>query len=67
MKDKKATYRQILIVIVVLAVLTAIEFAVALSLDNATVLLFIIAVVKAGLVVQFFMHINRLWRGEEHS
>ena len=67
MKDKKATYRQILIVIIVLAVLTAIEFAVALSLDNATVPLFIIAVVKAGLVVQFFMHIYRLWRGEEHS
>jgi caa(3)-type oxidase subunit IV len=66
-KDKKATYRQILIVIIVLAVLTAIEFTVALSLDNATVSLFIIAVVKAGLVVQFFMHIYRLWRGEEHS
>ena len=67
MKDKKATYRQILIVIIVLAVLTAVEFAVAQSLENATVTLFIIAVVKAGLVVQFFMHIYRLWRGEEHS
>ena len=67
MKDKKATYRQILIVIIVLAVLTAVEFALARSLDNATVTLFIIAVVKAGLVVQFFMHIYRLWRGEEHT
>ncbi|GMQ78800.1 MAG: hypothetical protein BMS9Abin02_1338 [Anaerolineae bacterium] len=67
MKDKKATYRQILIVIIVLAVLTAIEFVVALSLDNATTPLYIIALVEAGLVVQFFMHIYRLWRGEEHS
>ena len=65
--DKKAAYRQILIVFIVLVVLTAVEFFVALNLDNPTVLLFIIALVKAGLVVQFFMHIYRLWRGEEHS
>lgn len=65
--DKKSAYRQILLVFLALVVLTAIEFVIALNLDNATVPLFIIAVVKAGLVVQFFMHIYRLWRGEDHS
>jgi len=65
--DKKAAYRQILIVFIVLAVLTAVEYFVVLNLDNAAVLLFIIALIKAGLVVQYFMHFYRLWRAEEHS
>ena len=65
--DKKAAYRQILIEFIVLAVLTAVEYFVALNLDNAAVLLFIIALIKAGLVVQYFMHFYRLWRAEEHS
>ncbi len=65
--DKKAVLRQILIVFVVLAVLTAIEYFVALNLDNPAVLLFIIALIKAGLVVQYFMHFYRIWRGEAHS
>ena len=66
MNDKKPLYRQILLVFLVLAVLTAIEFAVAINLDNAAVPLFLIALVKAGLIVQYFMHVYRLWREEEH-
>jgi caa(3)-type oxidase subunit IV len=63
---KKADYRQGIIVFLVLAVLTAIEVAVANYLDNPGVPLIIIALVKAGLIVQFFMHIYRLWREESH-
>jgi caa(3)-type oxidase subunit IV len=64
--DKRPAYRQIILVFLVLVVLTAIEFVVAINLDNAAVPLFLIALVKAGLIVQYFMHVYRLWREEEH-
>ena len=60
-------YRQIYIVFGVLVVLTVIEFIVATA-DLALVgdvFLLLIALAKAGLIVQFFMHIYRLWRDEE--
>ena len=50
-----------------LAVLSIVEFAAAIYLDDPTVPIFLIALVKAGLIVQFFMHIYRLWREEEHG
>ena len=61
----RAEYRQILIVFLVLAVLTVVEFAIAIYLESAA-LLFIVALVKAALIVNFFMHIYRLWRPESH-
>lgn len=64
--NNKADYRQGIYVFLVLAVLTAIEVAVATFLDNPGVPLIIIALVKAGLIVQYFMHIYRLWREESH-
>jgi caa(3)-type oxidase subunit IV len=66
-QKKKAEYRQNFFVFLVLVVLTLIEFFVAINLDDSTVLLLIIALVKAGIIVQFFMHIYRLWRPEEHE
>ena len=66
-QKKKAEYRQNLIIFLALVVLTLFEFFVAINLDNPTVLLLIIALVKAGLIVQFFMHVYRLWRPEEHE
>ena len=66
MNDKKAAaYRLGLITLGILAVLTIIEFIVAIYL-NSLVLLFIIALVKAAVIVQNFMHIARLWREESH-
>jgi cytochrome c oxidase subunit 4 len=66
MNDKKAAaYRLGLITLVILAVLTIAEYFVAVSLESL-VLLFIIAVVKAAVIVQNFMHIARLWREESH-
>jgi hypothetical protein len=47
------------VVFLALAVLTALEYFFAVSLTPA-VLLWIIALVKAGLVLWFFMHIFRL-------
>jgi hypothetical protein len=64
--DKKAAaYRQGIIVFIGLAVLTVAEFLVSAATDGSAVLLLIIAVLKAGIIANFFMHIYRLWRAEE--
>ncbi|MFW6067970.1 MAG: cytochrome C oxidase subunit IV family protein [Chloroflexota bacterium] len=66
MEERKAAdFRQVYIIFVILAVLTAAEFIVSTNL-NAPVLLLLIALAKAALIVQFFMHVYRLWREEEH-
>jgi hypothetical protein len=66
MNEKKAAaYRLGLITLIVLAVLTIAEFFVSIYLGSL-VLLFIIAVIKAAVIVQNFMHITRLWREESH-
>lgn len=66
MNEKKAAaYRLGLITLVILAVLTVIEYFVSIYLGSL-VLLFIIAVIKAAIIVQNFMHITRLWREESH-
>ncbi len=63
---KKAGYRQGLYVFLALVVLTAIEIVIAVYLDKPAVPLIIVSLVKAGLIVQYFMHIYRLWREESH-
>jgi caa(3)-type oxidase subunit IV len=58
--------RRGLVVIAVLAVLTAVEFGVALGLDQGRfAVLSLIAVVKAWLIVDYFMHVARAWHPEE--
>ena len=56
-----------LVVIAVLAVLTAVEFAVPTALERAPALpiLVFLALVKAGLIVHYFMHLAQLWRREK--
>ncbi len=67
-EQKKVTeYSRNFFVFLALAVLTAIEFLVAINLEQATVPLLLIGLIKAGLIVQFFMHIYRIWRAEEHE
>lgn len=53
-----------LLVFVTLAVLTAVEFGVSLGLSNPNGILAIIALLKAGLIVHYFMHLYALWRKE---
>lgn len=66
MNDKKAAAMRLgWLTLVILAVLTIIEFFVSIYLGSL-VLLFIVAVVKAAVIVQNFMHITRLWREESH-
>jgi hypothetical protein len=47
-----------------LAVLTAAEYWISF-LETPNIALFIIALFKAGLILQTFMHINGLWASEE--
>lgn len=63
---KASAQRTGLYVFLVLMVLTIAESVIG-GLDNPiTVLLIIIALVKAALIVYFFMHVYRLWREESH-
>jgi len=57
--DKKTALSQGVTIFVFLAVLTALEFFVAIALD-AIAILAIIALVKAGLVLYYYMHIYKL-------
>lgn len=63
-EKKAAAYRLGITTLIVLAVLTGIEYAIAVTLNSA-VLLFIIALIKAAVIVQNFMHVARLWQQEE--
>lgn len=66
-EGKKAAMRRGNIVLLILALLTIVEFGIALYMES-TVLLLIVALLKAAVVVWVFMHVYRLWRGEEdHS
>jgi hypothetical protein len=64
---RKAAYRQGVYVILVLALLTASEFFIAQVTGGSLVPLMLGALIKAAIIVYFFMHIYRLWREEMHS
>lgn len=67
MNDKKrAAYRTGVIVFLILAALTAGEFYLA-SISSAVAGLLIIALIKAALIIRYFMHVNRLWAEEGHE
>ncbi|GJM41624.1 MAG: hypothetical protein DHS20C20_19060 [Ardenticatenaceae bacterium] len=63
---KKAAQRTGGYVFLALLVLTIIESIVGGLETPVTVLLLIIALVKAALIIYFFMHVYRLWREESH-
>jgi heme/copper-type cytochrome/quinol oxidase subunit 4 len=62
---RKAAYRQGIYVLVGLAVLTVVEFAVAFLLEGSVVFLFVLALAKAGVILQYYMHLDRVWSEEE--
>jgi hypothetical protein len=63
--SRKAAYRRGILVFVGLAVLTVLEFAVAFAAGGSPVFLFIIVLAKAGLILQYYMHMGKLWGEEE--
>lgn len=66
MEKLAAAQRTGIIIFSVLMVLTIVEYFIGAVENPSVVLLFIIGLVKAALIVQFFMHIARLWREESH-
>jgi cytochrome c oxidase subunit 3 len=62
--DKKTALNLGVIIFVFLAILTALEFFVAVAIE-AVALLILIALVKVGLVLYYYMHIYRLNNVEE--
>ncbi len=63
-QTKGAAFRQGIGIALILAVLTVVEYYVAVILPSAT-LLFLLALVKSALVVYFFMHISRVWSSNQ--
>jgi hypothetical protein len=62
---RRPAYLRGIYVFVGLAVLTAIEFGIALALEGSAALLFVVALAKAGVILQYYMHAGRLWGEEE--
>lgn len=61
---KGLALRRSMIVFLGLAILTAVEFMLA-KISVPSIILWIIALSKAGLVINFFMHISRLFQPDE--
>jgi hypothetical protein len=65
MNEKRAAaYRASVTVGLVLAILTVIEYFAAIYL-HSTVVLFLLALFKAVAVLNYFMHVSRLWTQQE--
>jgi hypothetical protein len=60
---RKAGFRTGVIVLIGLAILTIVEFFVAAL--GSVALMFVIIILKAALIMYFFMHIIHVWRTEE--
>ena len=59
-QDKLSAFRQGVLIFVYLAMLTGLEFFVAITLPEVVALLVVVALVKAALVVYYYMHIYKL-------
>lgn len=65
MNEKRSTaYRLSATVALILGVLTVVEYFAAIYFPS-TVVLFLLALFKGVAVVQYFMHVSRLWSTEE--
>jgi cytochrome c oxidase subunit 4 len=63
-EKRSAAYRLSVGVAIVLAILTVIEYFAAIYWPS-TVVLMLLALFKAIAVLNYFMHVSRLWRQEE--
>ena len=68
-EKRSAAYRSTIAVGLVLAVLTVVEYFAAVYMAemqiDSTAVLFLLALFKAVAVLNYFMHVSRLWRQEE--
>lgn len=63
-EKKKAAFRLGWMVLVALAVLTGLEYWVAINWESTLVTLFVIALIKAWAIIKYFMHVATLWSEE---
>lgn len=63
-EKRSAAYRQSVTVAIVLAILTIVEYFAAIYMPS-TVILMLLALFKAVAVLNYFMHVSRLWKQEE--
>jgi predicted lysophospholipase L1 biosynthesis ABC-type transport system permease subunit len=64
---RRAAYRLGNLVFVGLAILTAVEFILATVGGGSVVLLFLVGLIKAGLIIQYYMHLRSVWGEEAHG
>lgn len=62
-EKKKTAVQRGINVLIGLGVLTAVEYGVSL-IEFSTIALFVISIFKAGLIMNYFMHIGSLWSEE---
>lgn len=65
-EKKKSAYLLGLYILIALAVFTAIEYYVSFLATTAIVALFIMALIKAWLILKYYMHVSTLWSEEGH-
>ncbi len=68
-QSKSSAFGQGVVIFIYLAVLTAIEYAIAVTFKAVSILV-VVAVIKAALVMYYYMHIyklNETSEGDEHS
>jgi hypothetical protein len=58
-----AAYRTSFVIALILAFLTGVEYLAAVN-GMGAVVMFLLGLAKAYFVVNFFMHISRIWRPE---
>lgn len=59
-KKKAAAFQQGVITLIVLAALTGAEYYIAVN-SNLWSVLVVVALIKAGIVLQYFMHLPRMF------
>jgi cytochrome c oxidase subunit 4 len=62
---RRPAYLRGIYVFIGLAVLTAAEFGISVALEGSAVFLFVVALAKAGVILQYYMHVGRVWGEEE--
>ena len=64
---KRTADRRGWVTLIVLAVLTGGEFWISSVTNGSLVFLFILGLIKAGIILQYFMHVSSLWSQEAHG
>jgi hypothetical protein len=64
---RRQAYLHGVLVFIALAVLTAAEFLIARATGGSIGLLFLIGLIKAALIVIYYMHAKSVWSEEAHG